>query len=99
MTVRISRVTLFPMVIKEQFTPDMEEIRRAIMSAEMVRQPSGSWTLTIDIGGLITIDENRKAGFFGQARISGKQSGRRPNPPRTLNNKGKFVKGRKEAKK
>lgn len=86
------------MVNKEQITPDMEEIRRAIMSAEMVRQPSGTWTLIIGIGGLITIDGDRKAGFFGEARISGKQSGRRPNPPRSANSKGRFVKKAKGGK-
>lgn len=80
------------MVEKEQFTPDIEEVKRAIMSAEMIRQPSGSWTLIIDVGGLITIDEDRKAGFFGQARVSGRQSGRRPNPPRKTDKKGKFTK-------
>lgn len=80
------------MVDKEQFTPDIEEVKRAVMSAEMVRQPSGSWTLIIGIGGLITIDEDRKAGFFGEARVSGRQSGRKPNPPRSINKKGKFIK-------
>lgn len=80
------------MVDKEQITLNIEEVRRAIMSAEMVRQPSGSWTLIIGIGGLITIDDERKAGFFGEARVAGRQSGRRPNPPRKTNKKGRFVK-------
>jgi hypothetical protein len=80
------------MVNKEQITPNIEEVKRAIMSAEMVRQASGSWTLIIGIGGLITLDEDRKAGFFGEARIKGAQSGRRPNPSR----KGQFTKKAKK---
>lgn len=88
------------MVIKEQFTPDIEGVRRAILSAEMKRNPDGKWTLIIGIGGIITIDEYRKAGFFGESRIQGAQSGRKPNPPRKINKKGLFKKAtRKEVKK
>lgn len=83
------------MVIKEQFTPNIEEVRQAITSAEMVRQPSGSWTLILEIGAAIHIDEYRKAGFFGDLRIKGGQSGRRPNPPRKMSKKGRFVKSKK----
>jgi len=84
------------MVIKEQITPDLDEIRRAITSAELRRNPSGDWTLIIEIGGAIQIDEYRKAGFFGELRLKGSQSGRRPNPPRKTNKAGKFAKTRKK---
>ncbi len=83
------------MVEKEELTPNIEEVRRALLSAEMKRNPDGKWTLIIEIGGIVQIDEHRKAGFFGEARIQGAQSGRRPNPPRKADKSGKFKKARK----
>jgi hypothetical protein len=80
------------MVDKEQITPDIEEVRRALTSAELVRRPDGGWTLIIEVGGTLTIDEYRKVGFYGEARLRGAQSGRRPTLPRETNKKGKFVK-------
>ncbi len=84
------------MVSREQITPDIEEIRRAVRSAEMVRHPNGDWTLIIEIGGTITIDNYRRAGFYSEARIRGSQTGRRPNPPRKTDKAGKFAKSRKK---
>lgn len=87
------------MVDREQITPDIEEVRRAIQSAELVRHPAGTWTLIIEIGGVLTIDEERKAGFYGEARLKGRQSGRKPNTPRSTNKKGRFVKKAKKGSK
>lgn len=84
------------MVEKEQFTPDIEEIRRALLSAEMKRNPDGKWTLILEVGGIIAIDEHRKAGFFGEVRIQGAQTGRRPNPPRKTDKSGKFKGSKKK---
>ncbi len=84
------------MVAKEQITPDIEEIRRAVRSAEMVRHPNGDWTLIMEIAAIVRIDDHRRTGIYGEARIRGGQIGRKPNPPRKMDNAGKFKKSRKK---
>src|SRR5262245_25366328 len=85
------------MVTREQITPDLEEIRRAIRSAELIRNPNGEWTLIMEIAGIIKIDEHRRVGIYGEVRLRGGQIGRKPNPPRKTNKAGKFAKSRKQS--
>lgn len=88
----MARYILPAMVEKETITPDLEEVRRCITAARLERRESGSWVLIVTLAGLVTIDTNRSAAFVGEPRISGKQQGRRPAPPRKMSKKGKFAK-------
>lgn len=87
----------FPaMVDKEQITPNLEEVKKAISDARMERRASGVWVLILNFVGDVSIDDGRSAGFNGELRLTGKQKGSRPRhkSPET-DTRGKFTKKKK----
>jgi len=87
---------LFPMVDKEQITPNLESVLSVIAAARMERRQAGQWVLILDVLGDVPIDSDRLAGFNSEVRITGKQKGSRPRHKKTATNKaGKFKASRK----
>jgi hypothetical protein len=66
------------MVPREEFHLEELNIKVTVAPTALRRNPSGDWTLVLDGGAEVELEDGRRVKFYGELRLKGKQYGHKP---------------------